>query len=51
MAETAGAAFSDALGVAVLVAAGVALAGSVFIVRFMPPRHLPQDGGSWTDAG
>ncbi len=48
LAEAAGAAFSDALGVAVLVAAGVALSGSVFIVKFMPPRHLPNDEGSRT---
>ena len=39
-------AFTDALGVAVLAAAGVALVGSVLIVRFMPARHLP-DGESY----
>ncbi len=41
-------AFSDALGVAVLVAAGVALAGAVCVAKFMPPRHLPKDEGSRT---
>ena len=34
-------AFTDALGIAVLAAAGVALTGSVLIARFMPARHLP----------
>ena len=34
-------AFTDALGIGVLVAAGVALIGSVLVARFMPPRHLP----------
>ena len=48
LADAARSAFSDALGVAVLVAAGVALAGSVFIVKLMPPRHLPKDEGSRT---
>ena len=43
LAETARTAFSDALGVAVLVAAGVALAGSALIAKFMPPRHLPKE--------
>ncbi|NQW23469.1 MAG: DHA2 family efflux MFS transporter permease subunit [SAR202 cluster bacterium] len=36
-------AFTDALGIAVLVAAGAALVGSVFIARFMPPHHLPNE--------
>ncbi len=34
-------AFTDALGVAVLAGAGVALAGAVLVGRFMPARHLP----------
>ena len=40
--EAARAAFTDALGVAVIVAAGVAIIGSVLIARFMPARHLPE---------
>ncbi len=43
LADAAKIAFTDALGVAVLVAAGVALVGSALIVRFMPARHLPDD--------
>ena len=39
-------AFTDALGMAVLLAAGVALVGSALIARFMPARHLP-DGESY----
>jgi hypothetical protein len=35
-------AFTDALGIAVLICGGVALTGSVIIARFMPPRHLPK---------
>ena len=38
----AGTAFTDALGIAVLVSAGVALTGAVLIARFMPAHHLPQ---------
>ena len=40
--EAARTAFTDALGVAVIVAAGVAIIGSVLIARFMPARHLPE---------
>lgn len=36
-------AFTDALGIAVLVAAGVAITGSVLIFRFMPAHHLPDE--------
>lgn len=39
-------AFTDALGIAVLVSAGVALTGAVCIARFMPAHHLPQGEGS-----
>ncbi len=42
LADAAGVAFTDALGIAVLVSAGVALTGAVLIARFMPARHLPQ---------
>lgn len=35
-------AFTDALGIAVLVPAGVALFGAVFIFRLMPAHHLPE---------
>ena len=41
LADTAKTAFTDALGIAVLVSAGAALIGAVFIAKFMPPRHLP----------
>jgi len=41
LADFANMAFTDALGIAVLAAAGVALTGSVLIARFMPARHLP----------
>ena len=40
--EAARTAFTDALGIAVVVAAGVAIIGSVLIARFMPARHLPE---------
>ncbi len=46
LADAARTAFSDALGFAVLVSAGVALIGAVLIVRFMPARHLPEAQGS-----
>ena len=39
-------AFADALGIAVLVSAGVALTGAVLIARFMPARHLPASEAS-----
>jgi Na+/melibiose symporter-like transporter len=45
LADAANMAFTDALGIAVLAAAGVALTGAVLIARFMPARHLP-DGES-----
>ena len=38
-------AFTDALGIALLVAAGVAVTGCVLIARFMPAHHLT-DGES-----
>ena len=41
--EAAGAAFSDALSVAVLISACAALLGAVLIARYMPARHLPRD--------
>ena len=46
LADAARMAFTDALGIAVLVAAGVALAGAVLIARFMPARHLPVEEGT-----
>ena len=46
LADAAQAAFTDALGLAVLVAAGVALTGAVLVAKFMPPRHLPMDEGT-----
>ena len=42
LADAAKAAFTDALGLAVLVSAGVALTGAVLIAKFMPPHHLPE---------
>ena len=45
LADAARMAFTDALGIALLVAAGVATMGSVLIARFMPAHHLP-DGES-----
>lgn len=39
-------AFTDALGIAVLVSAGVALVGAALIFRLMPARHLPEDDGA-----
>ena len=52
LADAANMAFTDALGIAVLVSAGAALAGSVLIARFMPARHLPDGevGESGEDA-
>lgn len=41
--DAAAVAFTDALGTAVLVAAGVAIVGAVLVAKFMPPRHLPLD--------
>ena len=49
LAEAASVAFTDALGIAVLVSAAAALTGSIFIVKFMPARHLPIDGGAATE--
>ena len=42
LAAAADGAFTDALGIAVLVAAGVAAAGAALIARFLPARHLPR---------
>ena len=42
LAAAADVAFTDALGIAVLVSAGVAVAGAVLIARFLPARHLPR---------
>lgn len=44
LADTARTAFTDALGIAVLISAGVALLGAALIRRFMPARHLPNPG-------
>lgn len=41
LASAAGTAFTDAMGFAVLIGAGVALVGAVVVLRFMPPHHLP----------
>lgn len=42
LAAAADVAFTDALGIAVLVSAGVAVAGAMLIARFLPARHLPR---------
>lgn len=42
LAAAADVAFTDALGIAVLVSAGVAVAGAALIARFLPARHLPR---------
>ena len=49
LAAAAATAFTDALGIAVLVSAGVAVAGAVLVARFLPARHLPDGPGveSW----
>ena len=47
--EAARTAFTDALGVAVLAGAGVAITGALLIARFMPAQHLPE--GEATEAG
>ncbi len=39
--EAARASFTEALGIGAAVAAGVAVVGSVLVLRFMPPVHLP----------
>ena len=39
----AGSAFIEAIGLASLIGCAIALGGSLVILRFMPPRHLPQD--------
>lgn len=45
----AGSAFIEAIGLASLIGCVIALAGSLFILRFMPPQHLPasetEEGG------
>ena len=50
LADSANMAFTDALGVAVLVGAGVALTGAVLVAKFMPARHLPADGSAESDS-
>lgn len=41
--------FVDAMGIAFLVAAGVAFAGAIIVARFMPARHLGTDGAGGSD--
>ncbi len=33
--------FTDALGIAVILAAAMAIAAAILVLKFMPPRHLP----------
>ncbi len=42
LADAAKTAFTEALGIAVLVGAGVAIIGSVLVAKYMPARHLPE---------
>ena len=41
LAESSRAAFTDALGLAVLIGTGIAVVGAALVARFMPPTHLP----------
>jgi Na+/melibiose symporter-like transporter len=43
LARAAGSAFVDAIGLASLIGCTMALLGSLVILRFMPPQHLPED--------
>jgi hypothetical protein len=43
LAESAGVAFVDAIGLASLIGCAIALIGSAVIFRRMPPRHLAED--------
>ena len=36
--------FTDAFGLALLAGVGIAIAGAILVLRFMPPRHLPVAG-------
>ena len=45
---TAKSGFTDALGVAVLVAGAIAAIGAVLVARFMPARHLPDNANGGT---
>jgi len=45
LADAAKFAFTDALGIAVLVSAAAALTGAALVAKFMPPRHLPEAEG------
>ena len=45
---TAKSGFTDALGVAVLVAGAIAVIGAVLVARFMPARHLPDNANGGT---
>ena len=50
LAAAAETAFTDALGVAVLVSAGVAVCGAVLVARFLPARHLPVEADAEASA-
>ena len=45
LADAANKAFTDGLGMAVLVSAAAAFVGAVLVARFMPARHLPVEQG------
>ena len=40
--------FTDALGIAVLVAAAMAVVGAILVAKFMPARHLGDERGAET---
>ena len=50
LANAAELAFTDALGIAVLVSSAAALAGAALVAKFMPPRHLPEAGGAESES-
>ena len=45
--------FTDALGIAVLVAAAMAVVGAILVAKFMPARHLTveRDAETMSDDG
>lgn len=45
LADAAGRAFIEAIGRASLIGAAIVLAGSLLVLRFMPPRHLLEEEG------
>ncbi|MFH1560842.1 MAG: hypothetical protein ABID84_05495 [Chloroflexota bacterium] len=50
LAKAAGIAFTEAIGLAVLIGIVIALIGAVLVIRFMPPRHLPVEESQTLDS-